>query len=193
MNLVGLLPVGRIDASLLEHLRLAIPRSLAVKCEILPAPLDPTHAYHAERQQFHSSEILQRINAMVRPRHWRLLAVADVDLYIPILKYVFGEAQLAGPCAVVSACRLRQEFYGMDGDDDLLRERLLKESIHELGHTLDLRHCQDYSCAMASSHAVEWIDLRGSTFCESCRAQVESKIPFLGTEYMLANHKSSLP
>ena len=193
MNLVGLLPVGRIDVSLLEHLRLAIPRRLAVKCEILPAPFDPTHAYHAERQQYHSSEILQRIHNMVRPGDWRLLAVADVDLYIPILKYVFGEAQLGGPCAVVSAYRLRQEFYGLDGDEDLLRERLLKESIHELGHTLDLRHCEDYNCAMASSHAVEWIDLRGSRFCESCRAQVESKVPFLGARYVLANHKSSLP
>lgn len=193
MNLVALLPVGRIDGSLLEHLRLAIPRSLAVRCEILPAPFDPAPAYHAERQQFHSSEILQRIHGLVRARDWRLLAVADVDLYIPILKYVFGEAQLRGPCALVSAYRLRQEFYGLDGDESLLRERLLKESVHELGHTLDLRHCDNYNCAMASAHAVEWIDLRESTFCDSCRRQVESKIPLLGTRYVLANHKSSLP
>ena len=193
MNLVGLLPVGRIDVRLLEHLQLAIPRSLAVKCEILPVAFDPAPAYHAERQQFHSSEILQKIRGLVRPRDWRLLAIADVDLYIPILKYVFGEAELRGPCAVISAYRLRQEFYGLDSDEDLLRERLLKESIHELGHTLDLRHCQGYECAMASAHAVEWIDLRGSTFCDSCRRQVESKIPLLGTRYVLANHKSSLP
>jgi archaemetzincin len=86
--------------------------------------------------------------------------VAEVDLYIPILKYVFGEAQMGGPCAVVSTYRLRQEFYGWDPDDSLLRERLIKESIHELGHTLNLQHCQDYQCAMASSHSVEWIDLR---------------------------------
>ena len=51
----------------------------------------------------------------------------------------------------------------------LLGQRLLKESVHELGHTLDLRHCQDYRCVMASSHAVEWIDLRESTFCDACR------------------------
>ena len=52
-----------------------------------------------------------------------------------------------------------------------LSQRLLKESVHELGHTLDLRHCQDYRCVMASSHAVEWIDLRESTLCDSCRSQ----------------------
>jgi archaemetzincin len=102
--------------------------------------------------------------------------VTDIDLYIPILKYVFGEAQVGGPCAVVSTFRLRQEFYGLDRDDALLRERLLKECAHELGHTLSLRHCQDYRCVMASSHAVEWIDLRESVLCEACRSQVEGRL-----------------
>jgi archaemetzincin len=173
MNLVHLLPVGNIDSALLESISRLLPECLPVRCEILASLLDPVSAYHAERQQFHSSEILQRMQALA-PRSWRLLAIADVDLYIPILTYVFGEAQIAGPCAVVSAFRLRQEFYGLDGDEDLLRERLLKECVHELGHTLELRHCQDYRCAMASSHAVEWIDLRESTLCESCRSRVEA-------------------
>ncbi len=178
MNLVHLLPVGKVDVSLLRDLRAKIPRCLHVDCEIFPANLDPAPSYHAERQQYHSSEILQRMQAFVRPRDWRLLAVADVDLYIPILKYVFGEAQMGGPCALVSVHRLRQEFYGLDRNDGLLSQRLLKESVHELGHTLDLHHCQDYRCMMASSHSVEWIDLRENTFCDSCRSQVESSATF---------------
>jgi archaemetzincin len=174
MNLVHLLPVGKISASLLEDLRTAIPKRLPVRCEIVPASLDPTPSYHAERQQFHSSEILERMQTLVRPRDWRLLAVAEVDLYIPILKYVFGEAQMGGPCALVSTYRLRQEFYGLEQDEALLRERLLKEAIHELGHTLHLRHCQDYRCAMASSHSVEWIDLRENRLCDACLYALES-------------------
>ena len=174
MNLVHLLAVGAIDVRLLEELRAAIPRSLHVRCEIHPCILDPTVSYHAERQQFHSSEILQRMQGLVRPHDWRLLGVADVDLYIPILKYVFGEAQMGGPCAVVSAYRLRQEFYGLEGDSSLLRQRLLKESVHELGHTLDLHHCEDYQCAMAASHSVEWIDLRENTLCVPCRSRLEA-------------------
>jgi archaemetzincin len=172
MNMLHLLPVGKVDVSLLRDLRAAIPQRLNVACEIFPVELDPAPAYHAERQQYHSSEILQRMQALVRPQDWRLLAVADVDLYIPILKYVFGEAQMGGPCAVVSVHRLRQEFYGPDRDDALLSQRLLKESIHELGHTLDLRHCQAYRCVMASSHSVESIDLRESTLCEACGSLV---------------------
>ncbi|HUA16456.1 MAG TPA: archaemetzincin [Verrucomicrobiae bacterium] len=174
MKLVHLLPVGDVDSLLLEFLWAAIPRYLPVTCEILPNVLDPSPSYHIERQQYHSSEILQRMQSLVQRQDWRLLGVASVDLYIPILKYVFGEAQMAGPCALVSYHRLRQEFYGLDRDDALLGQRLLKESVHELGHTLDLRHCQDYRCVMASAHAVEWIDLRDSSLCQSCRARVQS-------------------
>lgn len=176
MNTLHLLPVGKVDISLLQDLRAAIPRRLDVACEMLPARLDPVPAYHPERQQYHSSEILQRLQALLHPQDWRLLAITDVDLYIPILKYVFGEAQMGGSCAIVSIYRLRQEFYGLDPDVELLGHRLLKESIHEVGHTLDLRHCQDYRCVMASSHAVEWIDLREETLCRSCQSQVESKL-----------------
>jgi len=197
MKVVHLLPVGRIDAGLLEFLREAIPNRLGVECTILPFHLDPAPSYHAERQQFHSSEILQRSARLVRSQDWRFfavaesadwrfLAVADVDLYIPILEYVFGEAQLGGPCALVSTFRLRQEFYGLERDDALVGERLLKESIHELGHTLDLRHCPDYRCVMASSHAVEWIDLRQSTLCPHCQSRMESG----GGR---SHHKSALP
>lgn len=175
MNLVHLLRVGKVEPSLLENLCAALPRCLCVACEILPVELDPRPAYHAERQQYHSSEIVERMQSFVRPHDWRLLAIADVDLYIPILKYVFGEAQMGGPCAIVSCHRLRQEFYGLAPDEALLSQRLLKESVHEIGHTLDLAHCQDYRCAMASAHAVELIDLRESTYCDVCWSQVESK------------------
>jgi len=192
MNLVHLLPVGSVDVALLESLRAAIPESLPVECEILPFSLDPAPSYHIERQQFHSSEILQRMQGLVRPKDWRFLAVANVDLYIPILKYVFGEAQLGGPCAVVSAFRLRQEFYGLEANDALFRQRLLKESIHELGHTLDLRHCEDYRCVMASSHSVEWIDLRDSRMCVVCQSRLESKGVLQEPQEVRAHHKSAL-
>ena len=175
MNVLQLLPVGEVEPWLLQDLCTEIPRSILVRCEISPTILDPAHFYHAERQQYHSSEIIEHTQRLVRPQDWRLLAVTGVDLYIPILKYVFGEAQIGGQCALVSFYRLRQEFYGLERDDRLLSQRLLKECIHELGHTLNLSHCQDYRCAMASAHAVEWVDLREATLCDACRSHVEGE------------------
>ena len=48
---------------------------------------------------------------------------------------------------------------------------LLKEAVHELGHTMALTHCDDYTCAMAPSHAVEWIDLKDPQLCEICHGR----------------------
>ncbi len=171
MKFVELLPVGKVDTDLLRGLKQSLTSLLGVSCEISSRPLDPEPSFHIERQQYHSSEMLQRMQPLAGQR-WRLLGITAADLYIPILKYVFGEAQMGGPCALVSYHRLRQEFYGLEADRDLLSARLLKECIHELGHTLDLRHCDNYRCAMASAHAVEWIDLREPRLCEVCFGQV---------------------
>jgi archaemetzincin len=72
----------------------------------------------------------------------------------------------------VSLHRLRQQFYGLPEDADILRYRLIKEAVHEIGHTLELTHCDDYHCVMAPSHAVEWIDLKDSVLCASCQSRV---------------------
>lgn len=170
MKMLQLLPVGKLPGSLLQGLPQEMAETFHVPCEVLAGSLDPAFALHGERQQYHSSEILERLQSHVHPNSWRVLGITAVDLYIPILTFVFGEAQMGGPCAVVSAHRLRQEFYGLPEDEDLLHIRLLKEMVHEIGHTLDLTHCDDYRCAMAPSHAVEWIDLKESTLCHTCRA-----------------------
>jgi archaemetzincin len=91
---------------------------------------------------------------------------------VPVLTFVFGEAQLDGNCALVSTARLKEEFYGMPPRRELARERLIKEAVHELGHTFGLRHCADWRCVMSSSHAVERLDVKGAAFCALCRRVV---------------------
>lgn len=177
MSALHLLPVGPTDGPLLERLRRGLEDSLRVSCILLPQRLDPASAFHAERQQYHSTQILGMMPAFLQNGCWRILGVTSLDLYMPILTFVFGEAQLAGQCSLVSWRRLTQEFYGLPPDGEVLAERLLKEAVHELGHTLGLTHCQDYGCVMAASHSVEWIDLKGSAFCPGCRDHAASLIP----------------
>ena len=148
MKLLQLLPIGNCDGRLLTELGPAMANLFRVPTQVPQVRLDPEFAYHGERQQYHSSEILQEMQRYLRTDSWRLLGVTAVDLYIPILTFVFGEAQIGGPCGLVSLHRLQQEFYGLPSDRDLLKQRLLKEAVHEVGHTLDLTHCDDYQCAM---------------------------------------------
>jgi archaemetzincin len=171
MKKLHLLPIGPVDAQLLEWLAEALHEKFQVPAEVVLPPLDPSFALHAERQQHHSSEILARMQGYISHDSWRLLGVTPFDLYIPILTFVFGEAQLGGTAAVVSYHRLEQEFYGLPQDRDLLANRLLVEAVHELGHTLHLTHCTDYQCVMSPSHSVEWIDIKESCFCGDCLAR----------------------
>ncbi len=172
MKKLQILPVGAVDARLLDWLQQALQEKFHVKGEILPPAFEASFALHSERQQYHSSEILAAMQPYKQRDTWKLLAVTSLDLYIPILTFVFGEAQVGGAAAIVSYHRLRQEFYGLPEDLDVLANRLLIEAVHELGHTLRLTHCDDYRCAMAPSHAVEWIDLKDSGYCESCLSRV---------------------
>lgn len=168
MKLLQLVPVGECRLRTLEQLGPALADRFGVPWDVLAEPLPAESALHAERRQYHSTEILAQLQRRAGQECWRILGVTDLDLYIPILTFVFGEAQMGGSVALVSTHRLHQEFYGLPNDEDVFQERLLKESLHELGHTLDLRHCEDYRCAMAGSHAVEWIDLKEAAICAEC-------------------------
>jgi archaemetzincin len=172
MKRLELLAIGDCDRQILAGLVPALSHLFRIPCVALPECLDPTFAFHHERQQYHSSEILFAMQRFVGPDSWRLLGIATVDLYIPILTFVFGEAQVGGPCGVVSGHRLRQQFYGLPPDPQLFARRLETEAAHELGHTLQLTHCDDYRCAMAASHGVEWMDLKQSSLCPACEARI---------------------
>lgn len=173
MNIVSLVPVGDVPRHYLDSLAEGLAPRLHVACSIESRSLDVAFAFDPLRGQYNSTGILKRLLTKAGSETWRVLGVAEADLFIPILSFVFGEAQLGpthGAGAVVSLHRLRQEFYGMPPDPELQAERLLKESLHELGHTLGLRHCSDYRCVMSSSHAVENIDLKRAEFCPACAA-----------------------
>ena len=157
--------------NLLEHLAAALARSFRTPCQIRPEPVDLAFAFDARRGQYYSTAILQQLERGFDPDA-RILGVTACDLYVPVLTFVFGEAQLDGNCAVVSSARLGEEVYGMPARQDLLRDRLIKEAAHELGHTFGLRHCGDWRCVMTSSHAVERLDIKTAEFCRRCRKPI---------------------
>jgi archaemetzincin len=163
-----------VETDLLAGLAAELAPIFRMACQVRPESLDVAFARDGMRNQHHSTAILQAMQRYVEPGA-RLLAVTSVDLYVPVLTFVFGEAQLTGSCAVVSLHRLREEFYGLPPREELMRERLVKEAVHELGHTFGLRHCDDWRCVMTSSHGVERLDIKGADFCFVCGRTVGSQ------------------
>jgi archaemetzincin len=157
--------------NLLEQLAAGLARAFRVPCRVSQRNMELDFALDGRRGQYYSSAILQQLDRAADSDS-RVLGVTSCDLYVPVLTFVFGEAQLDGNCAVVSTARLAEPFYGLPRRDDLLRERLLKESVHELGHTFGLRHCGDWRCVMTSSHAVERLDVKTAEFCARCQGVV---------------------
>lgn len=138
----------------------------------IPVPPD---SLLAGRNQHSSTKILKELLGEVPPDADKLLGVTEKDLCIPILTYVFGEAQLGGTVAVISLARLRQEFHGLATDRPLFLERARKEALHELGHTYGLIHCKSRDCVMFLSNTVFDVDVKGRNFCRYCRSIVASK------------------
>ena len=168
-----------VTADVLAELAAQLAPTFRMACSVRPERLDVAFARDRMRNQHYSTAILQAMQPLVEPGA-RLLAVTSVDLYVPVLTFVFGEAQLTGSCAVVSLHRLREEFYGLPAREELMRERLVKEAVHELGHTFGLRHCDDWRCVMTSSHAVERLDVKGAEFCFLCgRVVAGARAPVL--------------
>ena len=129
-------------------------------------------AYDAGRRQYASIPVLESLLRLWPEDAVKLLAVTEKDLYIPVLTFVFGQAQLGGKVGVVSFARLRQEFYGLPPNREIFLERAYKEALHETGHLFGLVHCAEVKCAMSLSTAVRQIDLKEDAFCAACAARL---------------------
>lgn len=165
---------GRTE--LLAALDAALARTFGLETRLQPPWFDPEAAFDPSRGQYSSTRFLELLLSDGRSGAVRILGVTDVDLFIPVLTYVFGEAQLQGRAAVVSIHRLDPRAYGLPPDPVLLAARTVKEAVHELGHTYGLLHCPDPGCVMHASTYVEEIDLKGDAFCPRCRPALQQDV-----------------
>jgi archaemetzincin len=169
--------INILNASTLEDERLqgvshAVGQVFGLRTYVTPATLNLDQAFDVSRGQYNSTALLAQLLHLYGNESEKRIAVVRVDLFIPVLTFVFGEAQLNGIAAVVSFHRLANPFYGMPKDDSLTWKRLEKEIIHELGHTFGLFHCHQFECVMRSSTYVEEIDLKRGVLCTDCQGKL---------------------
>jgi archaemetzincin len=165
-------PIGDVRGEILDHLCRELEETFGLNCLLADPLAHPAPAYHRGREQYLSTYILQQ-RAQLELRHaFRVLGVADLDLFVPELNFVFGQAVKGGRSAVIGLPRLRQSFYGLPDDDGLFRQRVVKEAVHELGHTLGLNHCPNNACVMCFSNSLGDTDFKERGFCPRCRSQL---------------------
>lgn len=118
-SVIALVPIGAVDRELLDYLTFTLSDTFRTRCDVLPIKIEGRAAYNQARQQYHSTQLLRQLHDLRAASCGKILGVTELDLFIPIFTFVFGEAQVGGRCAVMSAHRLHQEFYGLPADREL--------------------------------------------------------------------------
>jgi archaemetzincin len=164
---IGMAPA---DQALLESVRQEVAGAFEMPTVLWHAESRPSGTLDERRRQHSSTTMLRWLGAHRPAEARRLLGITDVDLFIPVLTFVYGEAQLGGHAAVVSTARLQPERTRVS-PEALLHMRLVKECVHELGHTFGLRHCYEPGCVMGRAVNMASVDLKYPTLCAACRLQ----------------------
>jgi archaemetzincin len=169
MPFIYIQPIKTDHTSWIEELEKSVYNVFGYYTKIGNLDINLEKTFDRKRCQHNSSQILLQIISRPPADAVKVLGVVNVDLFIPILTFVFGEAQLSGLGSVIALHRLNNIFYGLSEDKELLRARLVKEAIHELGHNFGLIHCSNQSCVMKSSTYVEEVDQKSEEMCSNCR------------------------
>ncbi|MBK8167458.1 MAG: hypothetical protein IPK64_16060 [bacterium] len=180
--LICLLPVAGVCDGDLDTIEGFVASYFACETRRLPPLETPAGAWDAKRGQHDATALMRAALPLLPGGATRLLVVTGHDIYIPMLTFIFGQAQVNGPAAILSLARLRQEFHGLPPDGTLYVERVLKEVLHELGHTFGLVHCADRACTMSLSINVTNIDVKRGELCDACADELVRRLRVLRAE-----------
>jgi len=169
---IALKPLGGVDSGVLDGLGERVGLVFGCPVVVKTGLKDLSTAYRQSRKQYLAPELLEALVAPGRERDERVVGITEVDLYAGGLNFVFGQADIVNQTAVVSLCRLRQEYYGSPPDEELFLERATKEIVHEIGHTFSLGHCPDPKCVMHFSNCLADTDYKKAGFCGKCRPKI---------------------
>jgi len=173
MSTITLVSFGFFEKDFLEIISEAVKLEFRCTVNLREGHVDLSEYYDQARRQYNGNSLLKMVDTLSFPDSQKVMGLFNVDLFIPILTFIFGQAFLNGNTGIASLYRFNNERYGMTGDNHFLIDRCKKEVIHELGHTFGLIHCHNSTCVMRSSTYVEDIDQKEQQFCINCREELE--------------------
>lgn len=170
---IKLIVFSYIESKGLEKTKQCLKKAFLLPVEIHEPHVDISVFYDKNRGQYNANQILRMIDELFGEDNAKTIGLFNIDLFIPIFTYIFGQAHLGGKTAIVSKYRLSNERFGIKPDPVLHHQRFCKEIVHELGHTFGLKHCHTPTCVMRSATYTEDVDQKSNELCPKCRKDYE--------------------
>lgn len=167
-------PIGDFDSDLIQWVEREVHRIFRYRTRIAPLLKDVEFAFDSSRKQHHSTPIIEKLAEISPPEAIKILGITRVDLFIPILTHVYGEAQLGGKACIISTRRLSEGL--KMGVWEPFARRVIKEAIHELGHTFNLRHCPTPACCMHYCRSIKDVDRKLGQLCRYCKVLLNDEV-----------------
>ncbi|WP_297506892.1 archaemetzincin family Zn-dependent metalloprotease [Thermococcus sp.] len=183
--MILIVPIGRVDDTVLEEVARFVENyysRFGLSTKVMPEiPVEPfSSAFNPMRRQYLGRVFLPTLAGFLKKVGGKaVLGVTEVDLYEEGLNFIFGLANPSLRSAIISLRRLRPEFYGERPDEELLKERAIKEAMHELGHVFGLNHCPNPRCVMHFSNSILDTDLKGPLYCPACEEKLSKNLEVL--------------
>ncbi len=167
---VDIVPVGDLPAAVKREASSGLRSVYDCEVTIHDSQPVPEGAYDAGREQYRAEEFIELAGRVGGGE--KNIAITPHDLFYRRRNYVFGLAYLSGNGSVISTYRLQTSSDGGFSErsaSDIFADRVRKEVVHEIGHTLGLEHCDNARCVMNFSPTVREVDVKEENLCGSCQ------------------------
>lgn len=169
---IVVVPLGESDFFEFNRLAGHLASSFACAVDILSGAKMPDEAYSPIRGQYFAMVILQKLELLRSSEREKIVALVDEDLYTADQAWVIGASDRIAGTSVISLHRLRQEYFGYGEEEKILYRRVIKETVHQIGHLFGMRSCRNPRCAMYASERMQDIDAKREKFCDNCLRRI---------------------
>lgn len=134
----------------------------------------PDSAFYTPRKRYKARKLLNFLNDIKPSNCDKIIGLTTQDISTPKGRIddsgIMGLAYLGGESCVVSTFRISRG----KPSKAKIRERLAKVSLHEIGHTLGIPHCNNSPICMLNDAkgTIKTIDREEIFLCPSCREKI---------------------